>query len=91
MQIKALQEAKNEANSVLMAGNKFLQQHQDILSAEELTKTKEYMAALAQQVEHGDKDTINKAMDDFNHYTRPFAEKAMDKTIKESLSGKKIG
>ena len=54
-------------------------------------ETKKLIEALRQQTSIGTKDTINQAMDILNKYTRPFAEKAMDKTIKESLSGKKIG
>jgi molecular chaperone HscA len=91
MKIKALQEAKNEANSVLSASDKFLAQHSDILTKVELDETKKLIEALRQQTSTGTKDTINQAMDILNKYTRPFAEKAMDKTIKESLSGKKIG
>ncbi len=91
MKIKALQEAKNEANSVLIASDKFLSQHSDVLSKEELIETKKLIEILRQRTSEGTKDEINQAMDTLNKYTRPFAEKAMDKTIKESLSGKKIG
>lgn len=91
MKVKSLQEAKNEANSVLIASDKFLSQHSDILTDVELTETNTLIEILRKQTSEGTKDEINQAMDTLNKYTRPFAEKAMDKTIKESLSGKKIG
>ncbi len=91
MKVKALQEAKNEANSVLNASEKFLTQHDNILTKEEMEETTTLTAALKEEVESGTKDSINQAMDVLNNYTRPLAERAMDHTIKESLSGKKIG
>lgn len=90
MKIKALQEAKNEANGIVLASNKFLTQHRDILTDDEFDHTTSLIKALTTQVESGTKDEINAAMQSLNTYTAPFAEKAMDKTIKASLSGKKI-
>jgi len=90
MKVKSLQEAKNEANAVLLASEKFLSNHSDILTETELIETNTLIEALRLKTSKGTKDEINQAMDALNKYTRPFAEKAMDKTIKESLSGKKI-
>lgn len=90
MQIKALQEAKNEANGIILASHKFIEQHSDILSPEELKQTKSLIEELISSVSGGTKDSINLAMQHLNEYTAPFAQKAMDKTIKESLAGKKI-
>lgn len=90
MHVKALQEAKNEANGIILASSKFLNQHRDILTDEEFDKTTSLVNALVDTVSHGTKDEINTAMQNLNTYTAPFAQKAMDKTIKESLSGKKI-
>ena len=91
MKVKSLQEAINEGNSVLNASAKFLTQHNAILSKEEIEQTSTLTAALKAEVESGTKDSINQTMDALNNYTRPLAERAMDHTIKESLSGKKIG
>ncbi len=90
MQIKVLQEAKNEANGILLASNKFLTQHRDILTDDEFEQTTSLIQSLATHVDSGTKDEINAAMQTLNTYTAPFAEKAMDKTIKAALSGKKI-
>lgn len=90
MKIKALLEAKNEANGIILASDKFMKQHGDILSESEIRKTNTLIEKLKSSVDSGTKDDINNSMQSLNEYTAPFAQKAMDKTIKESLSGKKI-
>lgn len=90
MKIKALLEAKNEANGIILASDKFMKQHRDILSKTEIETTNNLIHKLKSSVDSGTKDDINTAMQSLNEYTAPFAQKAMDKTIKESLSGKKI-
>lgn len=90
MKIKALLEAKNEANGIILASDKFMKQHGDILSEVEIQQTNNLIITLKTSVDSGTKDDINVAMQSLNEYTAPFAQKAMDKTIKESLSGKKI-
>jgi len=90
MKIKALLESRNEANGIILASDKFMKQHKDILSESEIQQTNHLIDTLKNSVESGNKDEINIAIQTLNEYTAPFAEKAMDKTIKESLSGKKI-
>ena len=90
MKIKALQEARNEANGIIAATHKFLKQHSDILTDEETTKTRSMADELAKLTSGDEKNQILKAMDALNKYTHPFAQKAMDKTISESLRGKKL-
>ena len=90
MKIKALLEAKNEANGIILASDKFMKQHAGILSESEILQTNSLIEKLKTSVDSGTKDDINVAMQSLNEYTAPFAQKAMDKTIKESLSGKKI-
>ena len=90
MKIKALQEAKNEANGIVLATTKFLGQHSDILTEEEIVKTKALGEQLAELTKGDDKNKILSVMDELNQYTHPFAQKAMDKTISESLRGKKL-
>jgi len=90
MNARAILEAKNEANAVLLASDKFLKQHTDILSSSELAQTTKLLTKLRNSVSADDKDEINNSMNLLNEYTRPFAERALDKTIKASLKGKKI-
>ena len=87
---RALLEARVEAGNLLQAADKFLQQHRSLLSEEELRQTNSLIEALAGAVKGEDKDAILQAIDKLNEYTRPFAERAMDKTIAEAMKGKKV-
>ena len=90
MHIRALLEARNEANSIILAANKFLEQNKEHLTEEERTKTIELKEALEESVKGQDKDLINKAMNDLNQYTGPIAHRVMDINIAAAIKGKKL-
>jgi molecular chaperone HscA len=87
MKIRALLEARNEANNIILSSDKFLKQNEIILTADEITTTKDLVAALRNSVEGEDKDLINKAMQDLNEYTSPLAHRAMDYNIGQAIKG----
>jgi molecular chaperone HscA len=90
LKIRALQEARNEGNNIVLASEKFLIQHQAILSQEEQAETSKLVNILRGSVSGADKDIINKAMEELNAYTEPLAHRAMDVTIGEAMKGKAI-
>ena len=90
MEIRALLEAKNEANNVIRSAEKFLIQNAEILSDIEKATTQELTNELKKAVEGEDKDAINKAMDNLNEFTKPLAHRAMDFNIKKAIAGAKI-
>ncbi len=90
MKIRALLEARNEANNIILSADKFLTQNVAILSEEEVSETKKLTDTLRQSVEGQDKDAINVAMDNLNKYTTPLAHRAMDVNIGEAIKGKKL-
>ena len=90
MKIRALLEARNEANNIVLSADKFLTQNTAILSEEEVSETKKLTNILRQSVEGQDKDAINVAMDNLNKYTTPLAHRAMDVNIGEAIKGKKL-
>ena len=90
MKVRGLLEARNEANNILLSSDKFLQQNEEILSAEEKEKTQSLIEILRKSVNEEDKDAINKAMDDLNTYTSPLAHRAMDVNIQKAMQGKKV-
>lgn len=90
MTIRALIEARTEAQSVLLAADKFLIQNHDILTEEERAETRRLAEAMLIATQGDDKDLIRKAMDDLNTYTEPLAHRAMDKNITDAMAGKKI-
>ncbi len=90
MQARALLEARNEANNILLSGDKFLKQNDDILSATEKTQTRALLDDLREKVAGTDKDLIHKAISTLNEYTAPLAHRAMDATIGKALTGQQL-
>lgn len=90
MAVRALLEAKNEANNMLLSANKFLKQHHNILTPEERAETQRLTDLLRGAVGGSNKDEIQRAQDDLNTYTTPLAHRALDVTIQETMKGKKI-
>jgi molecular chaperone HscA len=91
MNIRALLEARNEANNILLSADKFLKQNATILNHKELETTKLLVEKLKMSVSGSDKDLINKAMEELNEFTAPLAHRALDIHISEAMKGKKIG
>jgi molecular chaperone HscA len=90
LQMRSLLEARNEANNVLLAVEKFLIHNDEILSEEEKATTQSLAKTLKTAVSGDNKDAINAAMDDLNTYTEPMAHRAMDVNIAAAMKGKKI-
>jgi len=87
---RGLLEARNEANNILLSGEKFLIQNAAILSAEEQSETRTLLTTLRETVAGTDKDSILRAMESLNEYTAPLAHRALDVNIREAMLGKKI-
>jgi molecular chaperone HscA len=82
---RALLEAKNEANNVILAAEKFVVQNKNILTNNEISETVRLTNLLRQSVNANEKDKIELAMKDLNDYTTPLAHKALDINIGEAL------
>ncbi len=90
MKTRALLEARNEANNIVLATEKFLIQNTNILSSYEKSKTKKLNAALKISAEGENKDAILAAIETLNHYTEPLAHRALDVNIADAMKGKQI-
>ncbi len=90
LQIRSLLEARNEANNIVLAADKFVVQNAAILSDDEKTETLKLTAILRGAVAGDNKDAINAAMETLNEYTSPLAHRAMDVNIAEAMKGKKL-
>lgn len=90
MKTRALLEARNEANMIVLSAEKFLQQHENILSETEIATVQSMAAALKTSAEGEDKDLINTAIETLNAFTAPLAHRAMDSVIAEAMKGKKV-
>ncbi len=90
MRTRALLEARNEAGTLLLAGEKFLRQNDELLSEEEKTATAALLRALQEAAQSDDKDRIHAAIEELNAYTSPLAHRVMDIAVREAMRGKKI-
>jgi len=87
---KALIEARNEANNVLLSSDKFIKQNEAIFTQEDFAPLLLIISELRSAVEGENKDVINDVMHRLDQVARPMAEVAMDHTIRASLAGKSI-
>ena len=90
IQVRALVEAATEAQQVLDTTEKFLEKHNALLTEEEIKITLGKMKDVREAIEAGDKDRIQKEMEELNEVSRPYAERVMDSALKEAMKGKKI-
>lgn len=90
MQARGLQEAMNEANNMLSTAERFVEKNVALLEETEIAGTRQRMNALQESLSSNDKDLIHQHIEELNNFTRPFAERVMDKAIAVAMKGKKI-
>lgn len=90
MNSRAILEAKNEANHILLSTDKFLEQNKEVLSAEEANEINALKEALATAANGNDKDLINTAIQNLNEHSAPIAHKVMDIVIRKAMQGQKV-
>ncbi len=83
-------EARTTAEQLLYQVEQFIIKHGEHLTEEEKQNTLAKAFHVRQVLPSGEKDTILKAVDELEEYTRPFAERIMDISIKKAMTGKKI-
>ena len=89
MQAKALLEAINEAKSIILATDRFIQQNAANLSQEETGTLRAKSKFIEDQLGSGDKDRIIQAIEDLNQYSAPIAHRMLDLNIGQALHGTK--
>lgn len=83
-------EARTEGEQMVYTVERFLEKNTQLLDSKEISDTKELLQTLKQALSSGDKDLILKNIDVVNEFTRPFAERVMDKAISTAMKGKAI-
>lgn len=91
MAARGLLEARNEAQNLILSGEKFMKQHDTILSLEEKDTTRDMIETLRRIAAGTDKDAIHQQIEALNDYTTPLAHRAMDVTIGSAMKGQRIG
>lgn len=87
---RALVEARNEANNVLLSAKKFLEQNKDWLTEEQNNNITAFNDQLAAAVAGADKDLINQRLEELNVYTTPLAHEALDRNVASSIKGQDL-
>ena len=90
MQTRALVEAQTEAHVLLASIQSLLEKNTLFLSEEEILETNKKINHLQQVIESGNKDAIQKGIEELNTVSRPYAERIMDEAISRTMKGKKI-
>jgi molecular chaperone HscA len=83
-------EARSTAEQLLYQVDRFITKNREHVSETELQGTTERVQKVAAALETKDKDQILKAVDELEEYTRPFAERLMQISIKAAMAGKTI-
>ena len=90
MQIRALVEARTEAEQILDVTEKFIGKNQLLLTQQEILDTAAAMQSLQMALTMDDKNLIQTKIEELNEVSRPFAERAMDAAVSGALKGKII-
>ncbi len=88
--LRALTEARTEAEQLLKTTEKFLQQHASSLTQEELLQTATAMQALQLSITMDDKNLIQQKHEELNDVSRPYAERIMDEAVAKAMKGKNV-
>lgn len=83
-------EARTEGEQMVYTAENFLRKSAEYLSIDEIAQTKQLINQLKEELPKANKDSILKAIDVLNDYTRPFAERVMDIAVSHAMKGKKV-
>ncbi|WP_324675687.1 Fe-S protein assembly chaperone HscA [Hymenobacter sp. GOD-10R] len=83
-------EARTVAEQMIYQVERFITKNAEHLTQEEITQTTAQTQTLKDSLATNDKDTILKAVDELEALTSPFAERVMNISIKQAMTGKKI-
>lgn len=90
MEVRALTEAKTEAEQLLQTTEKFIQKNFKSLTPQELQETSLAMQALQLSLDMNDKNLVQAKTEALNQVSRPYAERLMDEAIQQTMKGNKI-
>lgn len=90
MHIRAIVEARVEAQNMIDTCERFIDKNGDMLNEEEIAGTKNHIVSLRAVLSSDNKDEIHQHIESLNEFTRPFAERLMDMAIGQAMKGKKL-
>ncbi|MBF0214267.1 MAG: Fe-S protein assembly chaperone HscA [Magnetococcales bacterium] len=90
MLTRLFNEAKVEADRVLAAAGAALREDGDLLSEAELQRVKKAMLAVWETTQGSSADAINEAVQKMDQETRFFAQRRMDRSLQQAMTGRKV-
>lgn len=87
---RSLNEARTEAEQLIYSTLRFIEKNKNELSKHETQQSNIFVEHLKTAIKSDNKNEILKAHEALNNFTKPFAEKLMDKAISNAIKGKKI-
>lgn len=90
IQIRALIEAKTEAEQMIQLTENFLHKHQQYITDDEKQATLTGIQELQTSINENDKNAIISLTEALNTITSPYAERVMDIAVSEALKGKGV-
>jgi molecular chaperone HscA len=90
IKVRALVEAKTEAEQLINTTQKFLNKNSEFLSAEEIDATNKAIDDLKVSLNSDNKDLVHQTTEALNEISRTYAERVMDLAISKAMSGKSI-
>jgi molecular chaperone HscA len=90
IKIRALVEAKTEAQQLIDTTQKFLNKNAEFLLPGEIDSTAKAINDLKDSLNSDNKDLIHQKTESLNEISRPYAERVMDMAISKAMSGKSI-
>jgi molecular chaperone HscA len=90
MEIRALTEAKTEAEQLLQTTEKFIHKNFHQLTESEIKASSLAIQALQLSLDMNDKNLIQAKTEELNDISRPYAERIMDEAIQKTMKGNKI-
>ena len=90
IQIRALIEAKTEAEQMIQLTENFLHKHQQYITDDEKQATLTGIQELQTSINDNDKNAIISLMEALNTITSPYAERVVDIAVSEALKGKGV-
>ena len=90
IQIRALIEAKTEAEQMIQLTENFLHKHQQYITDDEKQATLTGIQELQTSINDNDKNAIISLTEALNTITSPYAERVMDIAVSEALKGKGV-
>ncbi len=90
IKIRALVEAKTEAQQLIDTTEKFLLKNNSFLTDEEVANTNKAIEDLKSFLNSENKDMIQQKTESLNEISRPYAERVLDEAISKTMKGKLI-